>query len=551
MVEGALVTRGRTSALLVTPLGGVGRFGRNCLLLEVEERGARGPALLVDCGARFVHEEAPGFDVGLPDLERIGALGDRLLGTVVSHGHEDHIGGLPYAARENDKPLWATAFTARLIERRFARLGARLGAVDVVAPGDVRAIGPFSVRWLAVSHSIPDATALVIDTPAGRVVHSGDFRVDLDPVLGPPTDLEGLTRAGDEGVACLLADSTGAMSDGDNPGERSVGRALHDAMAGAGGRVAVSLFASHVQRLQLLAEACRAHRRRLALVGQGLKEVHAIARELKLITLDDVLVDEADLASFPRARQCLAVTGTQGEPGSALARLAQDTHATLRLERGDRVVMSARVIPGNEARVLEALEALAERGVEIVDGPRAPHVSGHGYAGDLAALVVATRPASFVALHGNARNLLAHQALARSAGLPADRVVDLRDGGTLRIDVDGAITTSTGERAREPLAAYGAVEHFPDSALAARRRMGTAGAIVVHAQGGVPDVVLRGVAPALPDALLLEARAHARALVAAAGTEAEPELVRALARLFRRAGRPPPEIIVVADDDRR
>lgn len=543
--------RTRASALIVTPLGGVGRFGRNCLLLELEEHGARGPALLVDCGARFVHEEAPGFDVGLPDLERIGALGDRLLGTVVTHGHEDHIGGLPYAARENDKPLWATAFTARLIERRFARLGERPSVVDVVRPGDTRTIGPFTVRWLAVSHSIPDATAVVIDTPVGRIVHSGDFRVDRDPVLGPATDLEGLTRAGDEGVLCLLADSTGALSDGDNPGERSVGAALHDALAEAPQRVAVALFASHVQRLQLLADACRAHHRRLALVGVGLKEVHTIARELGLITLDDVLVDERDLASFPRARQCLAITGTQGEPGSALARLAADTHATLRLEHGDRLVMSARVIPGNEARVLDALEALAERGVELLDGPRAPHVSGHGYAGDLSALLLATRPACFVALHGNARNLLAHQALARAAGISSDRVVDLRDGGALRIASDGSTSTSVGERAHEPVAAFGVVEHFPDSAIQARRRMANAGALVVHAQGGAPDVLLRGVAPALPDGLLLAVRGQARALLAAAGTDAENDAIRGVARLFWRAGRPPPEIIVIPDEDRR
>ncbi|MCC7070592.1 MAG: ribonuclease J [Deltaproteobacteria bacterium] len=545
------MTRGRRSALVITPLGGVGHFGRNCLLLEVEERGARGPALLVDCGARFVHDEAPGFDVGLPDLERIGALGERLVGTVITHGHEDHIGALPYAARENDKPLWATAFTARLIERRFARLGARPPAIDVVQPGDVRAIGPFTVRWLAVSHSIPDATALVIDTPVGRLVHSGDFRVDRDPVLGPATDLEGLTRAGDEGVLCLLADSTGAMSEGDNPGERSVGAALGAALSGASQRVAVALFASHVQRLQLLADACRAHGRRLALVGLGLKEVHAIARELHLVTLDDLLVDESDLVSFPRGRQCLAVTGTQGEPQSALSRLAADTHPSLRLERGDRLVMSARVIPGNEARVLEVLEALAERGVEIVDGSAAPHVSGHGYAGDLAALVLATRPASFVALHGNARNLLAHQALARSAGVAPERVVDLRDGGSLRIDSDGQLERSTGERARQPLAAFGVVEHFPESTIQARRRMATAGALVVYAQGGAPDLLLRGVAPALQDELLLAVRGQARALLAAVGTDAERDAVRAVARLFWRAGRPPPEIIVIPDDDRR
>ncbi|MBI1949338.1 MAG: ribonuclease J [Deltaproteobacteria bacterium] len=544
------MTRSGTRALRLTPLGGVGRFGRNCLLVELEERGAAGPALLIDCGARFVHDEAPGFDLGLPDLERIGALGDRLLGTVVTHAHEDHIGALPYAARENDKPLWATAFAARMIERRFARVGQPLGPLHVVELGERRDIGPFSVRWLAVSHSIPEASALVIDTPVGRLVHSGDFRVDREPVLGPPTDLEGLTLAGDEGVLCLLADSTGALTEGDNPGEASVAAALDAAVADAPARVAVALFASHVQRLQLVADTCRKHGRRLALVGLGLREVHTIARELGIITLDDVLIDEADLASFPRSRQCLAVTGTQGEPQSALSRLAADVHPTLRLERGDRLVMSARVIPGNEVGVLQVLEAIAERGVDIVDGARAPHVSGHGYAGDLEALLLATRPSTFVALHGNARNLLAHQQVARRAGVPADRVLDLRDGATVRIDDDGSATVQSGERAKEPLAAFGAVEHFPDGAVAARRRMARAGVVVIHAQGGAPDVLLRGLSPALPDELLLQVRGQARALLAAAGSEAEAELVRGVARLFRRAGRLPPEVIVIPDDDR-
>lgn len=533
-------------ALRLTPLGGVGRFGRNCLLVEVEEGGRPGAALLVDCGVRFVNDEAPGFDVGLPDLERIAALGDRLLGTVVTHGHEDHIGGLPYAARENEQPIWAPPFAARLIARRFARLEQKPSALHVVEPGEERVIGPFRVRWLAVSHSVPDTCALVIDTPAGRIVHSGDFRVDRDPVIGPPTDLDGLGAAGDEGVLCLLADSTGALTPGDNAGERSVAAQLDLALQGARGRVGVALFSSHVQRLALLAEACRRHRRRLALVGVGLKEVHAIARELRLLTLDDVLVDESDLLNFPRERQCMALTGTQGEPHSALSRLAADTHPVLRLERGDRLVMSARVIPGNERRVLEVLEAVAERGVDIVDGARAPHVSGHGNAGDLEELLYAVRPSAFVALHGNARNLLAHQELARRAGLEPSRVVDLRDGGTLRVDENGAVQELDGAPAREPLAAFGEVVHFPQGVVHSRRRMAAGGVLVFLEVEGRPELHQHAVAPPLPEALERSLQGMARELLAVAGTEAEGELVRAVARLFWRARRPPPEIVVVA-----
>ncbi len=539
--------------LRLTPLGGVGRFGRNCLCVEVEG----GPALLVDCGVRFVADETPGFDVGLPDLERIDALGDRLLGVVVTHGHEDHIGGLPFAlASRPSLPIWATPFTARLIERRFARASADAAlaggpesapAIDVVTPGDERVAGPFRVRWLAVSHSIPDATCVAIETPAGTIVHSGDFRVDDDPVLGPPTDLEGLARVGDGGVACLLADSTGAMLPGRNPGERSVGAALTAAVASAEGRVFVALFASHVQRLALVAEACRATHRRLCLLGAGLRDTLKIARELDMLHVDDVLVAEADARSFPRERLVFAVTGSQGEAGSALSRLAAGDLFGLSVDAGDRVVFSARVIPGNELRVSAVADALAERGADVVDGRSAPHVSGHGYSGDLELLLAAVRPRAFVALHGNARNLLANEALARKAGLSRDRVVDLRDGSTVVVDGDGGLAHLPGVRALEPLAAYGAVDMFPKGTVQARKRMASSGVLVVAGDGDGDGVVLveRGISPPLPAAVLAAVREDAPRALAAAGSPEEPALLKAMARHFWKARRPPPEILLV------
>lgn len=534
-----------TSTLRLTPLGGVGRFGRNCLLVELAgPAGEAGPALLVDCGVRFVADEAPGFDVGLPDLERIAALGDRLLATVVTHGHEDHIGGLPFAARENKKPIAATPWTARLIARRFERTGEPLPDLDVVELGETRTYGPFEVRWTNVSHSIPDSAALVIKTPVGTVIHSGDFRVDDDPVVGEPTDLESLTAAGDAGVLCLLADSTGAMSPGRNPGERSVREPLLDAIRPARGRVAVALFASHVQRLAVLTEVCRETHRRLCLLGAGLRETLKLARELALFPIDDVLIDEGDLENLPRARVCLAVTGSQGERDSALSRLSTGEHPAASLERGDRVVMSARVIPGNERKVLDVLEAFAERGVEIVDGHKGPHVSGHGYAGDLEMLLAATRPSSFVALHGNARNLLAHGGLARAAGLDPARVVDLRDGSTLVLDGAGGLKHLPGVRAHEPFAAYGAVEMFPRDVVQARRRLGSAGVLVVI--GGDPvRLVWRAVSPPVPEDVVRALEADAPAALAQAGTEGEPHALRTLARHFWRARRVPPEIVLV------
>lgn len=526
------------SSLRLTPLGGVGRFGRNCLLVECDEH-----AIVVDCGVRFVADEAPGFDVGLPDLERLHALGDRLLAYVITHGHEDHIGGLAYAARENPRPIVATPFTARLIERKFDRLGDPPPRIDVVTAGERRTFGPFEVTWVNVSHSIPDATAVAIQTPAGVLVHSGDFRVDDDPVLGAATDLAALEKIGDAGVLCLLADSTGALIEGRNPGEKSVWPVLLEAVEQAGtGRVAVAMFASHVQRLALVAEACRKTNRRLCLLGTGLREILKAARDLRLVNVDDVVVEESTVRSFPRARVCFAVTGSQGEPDSALARLARGEHPSAVLEEGDTAIISARTIPGNERRMVEIADALVERGVIVVDGRDAPHVSGHGYLGDLEMLLLATRPRTFVALHGNARNLLAHADLAAAAGVPSDRVVDLREGSTLAIDGDGALEHLEGIRAHEPLASYGQVTMFAKEVVASRKRMASAGVLVVTSSPGGARLHWRGVAPDVSPELM---QAVSAAASAALGAEDELAATKAIARLFWKAKRPPPEIVLV------
>lgn len=544
------------TTLRLTPLGGVGRFGRNCLLVELEQDGVPGDAILVDCGVRFVADEMPGFDLGLPDLERIGALGNRLLAYVITHGHEDHIGGLAYAARENRKPIVATPFTARLIARKFERLDMTLGddvsddapAVDIVRAGDVRTFGAFRVTWVNVSHSIPDATCVVIETPLGALVHSGDFRVDENPVLGAPTDIATLTRVGDAGVLCLLADSTGALSDGRNPGEKSVWPALLDAFEGAGsGRVAVALFASHVQRLALVADACRQTNRRLCLLGTGLREVSKAARELGYLSIDDVLIDEASLRSLPRERICMAVTGSQGEPESALARMSRGEHPVsgADLDEGDTCIVSARIIPGNEKRMVAIADALVERGVLLVDGRDAPHVSGHGYAGDLEMLLMATRPRSFVALHGNARNLLAHADLAAAAGVPHERVVDLREGSTLVIDGDGALDHLEGVRAHEPLASHGEVTMFAKDIVLSRKRMASAGVLVVSGSSDGAHLEWRGTAPSVSGDLLRAVQAAALVALGAPQGDERTAATKRIVRLFWKAGRPPPEIVVV------
>jgi ribonuclease J len=526
----------------VTPLGGVGRFGRNCALLEVEG----GAALVIDCGARFVSEdEAPGFDVALPDLSRIEALGDRLLAYVVTHGHEDHIGALPWASRVNNKPIVTTPYTARLIARRYDRNGDKLPEIRASAPPFSTTLGPFSVRFLAVSHSIPDASCVVIDTPAGRVVHSGDFRVDDDPLVGPPTDLAGLERAGDDGVALLLADSTGAHLEGKNAGERSVWPALLASVEGAQGRVIISCFASHIQRLTLIAALARETGRKMALLGRGLVEHNRIASDLGLLSIDDVLIKDERAKKLPLHEQLWVVTGSQGEPGAALARLANGTGA-FSVERGDRVVLSARTIPGNDLKLARMLDALAERGADIVDGQRAPHVSGHGTRADLEALMLAVRPRHFAPLHGDARHLLAHEALVMGLGLDPARVHNVREGSSLVVE-DGTVTLTPAARAAEPLAAYGAMTTDASATIAARKRMSGAGVLVVQQRGDGIALVPRGVFPPLDAELANAVRALAPDALRKRGTPEEDEALRPLVSLFFKRGRPPPELVLLGD----
>lgn len=533
----------------LTPLGGVGRFGRNCLLVEDE---GSGDAVVVDCGVRFAGPELPGFDAGLPDLERLAAVGDRLLAYVVTHGHEDHIGAMPFALRERTAPIYCTSFTARFLARRCARFGEKRPPIDVLQYGETRKAGVFSFSFAAVSHSIPGAASLILRTPDGVVVHSGDFRVDEDPVFGDPTDLDSLSAAaGDRGVLCLLADSTGAPVPGRNGGEKPVGKLLDrcfldDEGGDVEGVVFVALFASHLQRLALLIESCRKHGRKLVLLGRGLLEALQMGLAEGVLDGSGVLVEESALKNLPRHRLCVAVTGSQGEPRAALARLARrDPSLGVVVEKGDRVVFSARVIPGNERNVQPLVDEFIDAGADVVAGRDAPHVSGHGHAEDLRLLLAACRPRTFVALHGNPQNLVAHGDLAREFGLDgAEAVVAVRDGDSLVLDADGGRRHVEAPLAKEPASIEGDVCWFPRSLVQSRLRMGKAGALLVSVVDGGVSLGFHALFPALEKPLLEKITAGLQSAVSERGAVDE-EAKKAVARAFWKANREPPEVIVV------
>ncbi len=583
-----------TTALRLTPLGGVGQFGRNCLLVEHIVDDVAGDAFLIDCGVRFAGPELPGFDSALPDLERLDAVGERLKAIVVTHGHEDHIGALPFVLRGRRVPVFCTAFTAHFIKRRLARhdlgvvepgdeVGDKDVVIDVVPAGAERRLRDSTLRFTAVSHSIPGAAAAVISTPLGVIVHSGDFRVDPRPVLGPPTDLDTLAQlAGDDGVRCLLADSTGALSDDDSAAaaaaaaagvERSVMPALRrcfqaDDGGPLNGALVVGLFASHLQRLAVLAEACRLEGRKLVLLGTGLKEVFAMAQahlehdtsflhpETGAEAFADVVIDERSAQNLPRHRLCFAATGTQGERQAALARLSRrDGQLPVQLGPGDRVVFSARVIPGNELAVQHVVDAFVDLGVDVVVGRGAPHVSGHGGQRDLKALLSATRPQAFVALHGTPGHLVGHGKLAQALRLPEGAVYGLRNGHSLVIDAHGARHIESGPAA-EPASVGDDICDFPRGIATTRHRLRDGGVVVVDVEVGknddgaevvvVNDIVARGVFPDI-DVGGTIASAWARALtdrhrggLAIDGDDAE----KALRRPWKKGFVPAPEIII-------
>ena len=399
--------------LAFLPLGGTGEIGMNMNLYRYGDRW-----LAVDCGIGFGGGELPEVEIMMPDPGFISERRDRLLGLVITHAHEDHIGAVAHLWRRLRCPVYATPFAASVLRRKLGE-AQLLNEVKlhVVPPGGRIELPPFSLQFIPVSHSLPEAQALVVRTPAGTILHTGDWKLDPQPLIGPPTDEAAFARLGDEGVLAMVCDSTNALVDGRSGSEASVRPALAALIRPLRGRVAVTCFASNVARVESIALAARDAGRSVALVGRSLRNLEATARECGYLRTIPEFVPEDDAGSIPDDNLLMIVTGSQGEPRSALARIALDTHPNIALGEGDTVIFSSRVIPGNDHAIAAVQANLARRGCRIVtDADAEIHVSGHPARDEMRRLYELVRPRFSVPVHGEWRHLSSHAALARELG---------------------------------------------------------------------------------------------------------------------------------------
>ena len=419
-------------ALRVVALGGLGEIGRNMTVLEYAGR-----LLAVDCGVLFPEESQPGIDLILPDFTSIEDRLDDIEAIVLTHGHEDHIGALPYLLRlRRDIPLLGSRLTLALVEAKLRE--ARIKpVVTVVREGERNRVGPFDLEFLAVNHSIPDALAVAIRTPAGLVLHTGDFKMDQLPLDGRLTDLNGFARLGDEGVDLLLVDSTNAEVPGFVPSEAEITPVLNAVFARSRGRIIVASFASHIHRIQQVIDAAAAHGRRVAFVGRSMVRNMGVARDLGYLTVPGgTLVSLDDLTHLPDDEVVLICTGSQGEPMAVLSRIANNDHA-IKAGADDTIILASSLIPGNENAVNRVINGLTRSGATVVHrGNALVHVSGHASAGELLYVYNVVRPRNVMPVHGEWRHLRANAALAERTGVPRDRIVLAEDGVVVDL-VDG------------------------------------------------------------------------------------------------------------------
>jgi ribonuclease J len=500
----------------IIPLGGLGEVGKNMTVFEAD-----GEAIVVDAGLAFPRDEHLGVDLILPDFSYLTERERPIRAVVLTHGHEDHVGALPYLLRQaRVQEVWATRLTLGLIKSKLDEHGLlRAAELKESDPeGGPVELGPFTAEFVRVAHSVPDAVGIMLDTPGGRIFHTGDYKMDHTPVDGLRTDVGRLAEVGNRGVDLLLGDSTNAERPGVTGSERLVGEAFRQLIPLRTGRILVASFASNVHRMQQAIDVAVDVGRKVCVVGRSMRKNINIARNLGYIEVpDETLIRPNELEEYAPGDVLILCTGSQGEPLSALVRIAYDDHPAIRIDAGDTVIISAKPVPGNELRVHDAINQLARSGAEVLHQEIAPvHVSGHGNAEELRLMLGLLRPKWVMPVHGEFRMLAAHARLARESGVPEEQIVLAENGSVVELDEAGARIVDHIEAGVTFVDGLG-VGDVQDVALRDRRHLSEDGVLIVVATltgangsvAGEPELIARGFAePGEP--LLDEMRAEAQ-----------------------------------------
>jgi len=545
-----------SQGLRITPLGGIGEIGRNMTVFE-----HAGKLLVVDCGVLFPEDTQPGIDVILPDFTSLESRLDDIEAIVLTHGHEDHIGGVPYLLKQRpDIPVVGSQLTLAFLSAKLTEHNIKPVLVHVEAGGR-HAAGPFALEFIAVNHSIPDGLAVVIRTAAGVVLHTGDFRMDQFPLDGRLTDLRAFGRLGEEGLDLLLVDSTNAEIPGFTISETELTPAIDQVFTTTPGRVIVSSFASHVHRIQQVLDASDARGRKVAFVGRSMVRNMRIARELGYLTVPrGLVIDYAKTRNLPPNKVTLICTGSQGEPMAALARMANETHE-VRISDGDTVLLASSLIPGNESAIYGIINKLTDLGANVVHkGNARVHVSGHASAGELVYCYNILRPRNVMPVHGEPKHLRANGALAERTGVPTDNVLIVRDG--VVVDMVDGVARIVGQVENDLVYVDGqTVGHVTEDTLADRRKLSAGGVLTVLAflRSGTAELaepleyLHRGSVHG-QDSLDNASRAVDKALADAtrnkttAGDQLEEIIATTVARSLARSSRREPVVIAVVLD---
>jgi ribonuclease J len=488
-----------SSVLEIIPLGGIGEFGMNCMAVRYGDE-----MLILDAGMGFPEETAYGVDVCIPDFDFLEEYRDHITAIVLTHGHEDHLGALPYILKKFNVPVYCSHFTAGLAESKLDEhelVGDTL--VHRVGPRDVVDIGVFSVEFIRVSHSLVDCFSLAIKTPVGTIIHTGDYKVDETPVIGEPIDLRSFRRYGQEGVLALLSDSTNATVPGRTPSERAVIPAFEEIFAEAPGRIFVAAFASSIHRLQIVLDVAQQFNRKVCVLGRSMQKNVDVADRLGYLDIPDgLLVSLNDAKQMNDYEICFLVTGSQGESRAALSQMAMQSYKGLAIDEGDTVVLSARIIPGNERLISRMIGFIYKRGANIIEEKRRLiHVSGHASQEDIRIMTEAVRPKFVVPIHGEYRMLFRHKEFVKNhLGYQEENIILIENGDVLELDGERAAVVNKREIGRTFIDETG-FEEIESETVRQRKQLAYEGVITlivtIDAERGTleapPEIVSRGV----------------------------------------------------------